>query len=598
MNDSSGARSRPARFAPLAALALLLATLVVLGTGGPSSALPCLPDIDPGCTGPTFTTYDATLTVTRTGGTPGTVSSDAPSGRSITCGSVCAVTDSQTTADTQGPPAASSWPTYTLTATGPAGYTPQWIGCDRVDAQNRCVVANDDWVLGTVVSVAWVDVTPPLLTFTPPAKIGPSSYLQANATDATGPVARYYWSADGGPFVAAGSSYSAGWLSSGTHTLRVYAVDAASLMSTVASATVVMDKSVSLVLGDLPAYVDGSAPTTLTFGTDDDVPTDGAHRTCSLDGGTPGPCTTPTTFTLPADTPEGAHELTVAVTDDVANLATATRTVTVDRTAPAVAITGGPDEGGTLSGPAAEVAFTATDLTLATVTCAVDAQAPTDCAGAGKVAVGDLPDGAHSVTVTATDQVGHTTTVVRHFTRTHLTPSMSVAATPATYGETSTFTVTLPAAATGTITIRSGSLELCAAQVHDGVATCAAGGTLAAGTHALTAVYSGDAVYASGTHDFDATWGRAATTTATHPGKSVTRRHHAVLLVATVGPGAPGKVVFSERGHRLCSARVVKGTAACSTSTKLPVGVHKVLARYSGSANYLPSQGRTSFRIR
>jgi hypothetical protein len=511
---------------------------------------------------------------------------------------VCSVTDSQTTLDTQGPPAASSWPTYTLTATGPAGYTPQWTGCDAVDAQHRCVVANDDWVLGTVVSVAWVDVTPPVVTFTPPAKVGPSSYLQATAIDAAGPIAHYYWSADGGGYVPAGSSYSAGWMSSGTHTLSVYAVDSAGLMSTTVSGTFVMDKSVSLTLGDLPTYVDGSAPTTLTFSTDGDVPSDGSHRTCTLDGGAAGPCTTPTSFTLPADASEGTHELSVTVLDDVSNLATGSRTVYVDRTVPTVQITGGPEEGGTLTTGATDVTFTAQDVALAGVTCAIDAQAPADCGTAGLVHLGDLPDGAHSVTITATDWVGHTTTVVRHFTRAHLAPVMSVTATPATYGESSTFTVTLPAGATGTITIKSGQVELCAAQVHDGAGSCSAGEDLGAGSHALTAVYSGDGTYASGSQGFDATWAKAATTTAAHPGKAVTRRHHAVLLVATVTQPAPGKVVFSEHGHTLCSAKVIRGTAACSTSTKLPAGVHKVLARYSGSANYLASQARTSFRIR
>jgi hypothetical protein len=79
------------------------------------------------------------------------------------------------------------------------------------------------------------------------------------------------------------------------------------------------------------------------------------------------------------------------------------------------------------------------------------------------------------------------------------TITLTSSANPAAYGQTITLTATVsPSSATGTVTFKDGSNVLISAGLTNGVATVAIQ-LLASGSHALTAVYSGDANDSAGT---------------------------------------------------------------------------------------------------
>ncbi|MDA8240204.1 MAG: Ig-like domain repeat protein [Nitrospiraceae bacterium] len=79
--------------------------------------------------------------------------------------------------------------------------------------------------------------------------------------------------------------------------------------------------------------------------------------------------------------------------------------------------------------------------------------------------------------------------------KTSTTTALATAVNPSTVGQMVTLTATVsPSAATGTVTFMDGSTTLGTAAVNGGIATFATA-ALAAGTHPITAIYSGDPNY-------------------------------------------------------------------------------------------------------
>ncbi|MEZ4403199.1 MAG: Ig-like domain-containing protein [Kofleriaceae bacterium] len=139
-----------------------------------------------------------------------------------------------------------------------------------------------------------------------------------------------------------------------------------------------------------------------------------AGTTALLDGATP---ITPG-FQVAA---EGAHSLTVTATDRAGASATATRTFTVDSTAPVITLTA-PTEGSFVRGPVT-LTFAATDANAGTVVTATVDGAPVTSPHAVTA------EGAHTLIVNATDAAGNAAaTVTRHFTIDNTPPVISVSA--------------------------------------------------------------------------------------------------------------------------------------------------------------------------
>jgi YVTN family beta-propeller protein len=171
---------------------------------------------------------------------------------------------------------------------------------------------------------------------------------------------------------------------------------------------------------------------------------------------------------------------------------------------------------------------------------------------------------------------------------------------PSTFGQKVTFTATVAPAGGGTITFSNGSTALCRAvpltQVSGSKyqATCTTG-TLAAGRRMITAVYPGDASYATSVGTITQTITRAPTalTASIRPSP-----HQAITLTATLtASGRPlsGQPVSFSTGHtHLCTPHTsTRGVATCVLTgpQTLLAEQHKdtIRASYPGNTSYQPS---------
>jgi hypothetical protein len=194
--------------------------------------------------------------------------------------------------------------------------------------------------------------------------------------------------------------------------------------------------------------------------------------------------------------------------------------------------------------------------------------------------------------------------------------AITVTSTPAstTYGTTVTLAVGgLDAvdgdrpAPTGTVEFRAGGKVLCTATLP--ATSCDVSG-LAAGTHSVTAVYSGDGRYEGSTAvAVDLTVRKAATTIT--PGTSdptdpsgpsdpsgpgtdttvtVTHGETTTLGSPNVPKDATGTIDYvTDDGTVLCTATLPDTT--CDVPADLAGGTYRVHARYSGDDNYEPAEG-------
>ncbi|TDD64718.1 hypothetical protein E1262_27360 [Jiangella aurantiaca] len=166
-----------------------------------------------------------------------------------------------------------------------------------------------------------------------------------------------------------------------------------------------------------------------------------------------------------------------------------------------------------------------------------------------------------------------------------------------TYGTPVEVSATVsPAGATGTITFGTAGGARCEATVTDGAASCSLG-VLDAGTHEVSAAYSGDAEYAPSTGTGRVTVRRAPAWFAAAAADDTVPAGEPVLLTATLAPAATGDVRFTSRGTTLCVAVVEDGAASCETAADLKPGPYSVVAYYDGDANHLPDQARFVVRV-
>ncbi|MGZ4371073.1 MAG: choice-of-anchor D domain-containing protein, partial [Gaiellaceae bacterium] len=132
--------------------------------------------------------------------------------------------------------------------------------------------------------------------------------------------------------------------------------------------------------------------------------TDGtATFECKLDGGAFAACTSPDTINALAD---GSHTFSVRARDPAGNIDAAppTRTWTVDTTAPATTLSGGPAQGSTVSAKSATFSFSSTDGT-ATFECSFDGGSFAACTSPDTINA--LADGSHTFSVRARDPAGN-----------------------------------------------------------------------------------------------------------------------------------------------------------------------------------------------
>jgi hypothetical protein len=179
-------------------------------------------------------------------------------------------------------------------------------------------------------------------------------------------------------------------------------------------------------------------------------------------------------------------------------------------------------------------------------------------------------------------------------------PSTSTAVSstlnPSTFGQSVTFTANVVAAgaATGTVTFRDGSTVLATVPLSSGQASLNTS-ALTAGSHSITASYSGDMRFLGSTSAVLVEMvNKAQTATAVSTSVTPSIFNQGVTLTATVGAISPesaistGTVTFKDGNATLGTGNLSSGTATFTTSL-LAVGSHSISAVYVGDSNFIGS---------
>ncbi|WP_433983839.1 Ig-like domain repeat protein [Tunturiibacter empetritectus] len=174
---------------------------------------------------------------------------------------------------------------------------------------------------------------------------------------------------------------------------------------------------------------------------------------------------------------------------------------------------------------------------------------------------------------------------------------------PSNYGQSVTFTATVPSGVTGTVQFTDGTTVLGTATLSGTTATSTTT-TLAVGTHPVTAVYSGDTNYNPATSAIDnQVVGQAGTTTTVASSLNPSAFMQSVTFTATVAPTAgatlpTGTVQFSVDGTNLGIPVTLNSGMATYTISTLAVGLHTVAAVYTPDTNSLTgSNGSVSQQV-
>ncbi|MFI5285087.1 MAG: beta strand repeat-containing protein [Candidatus Dormibacteria bacterium] len=236
-------------------------------------------------------------------------------------------------------------------------------------------------------------------------------------------------------------------------------------------------------------------------------------------------------------------------------------------------------EAGLPAGAVGTVTFTSGGSTLCTALLPA-----TSCQTSATLGAGTYP-----VTATYSGDTDYQGTIATgaSFVVTRTDPVFTESAAPASipYGTADTLSTTgLPADATGTVTFTSGGSTLCIAALP--ATSCDTSTSLAPGTYAVTATYSGDSNYNGATvsgASFVVTKADTAMTESAAPA-SIAYGSQDTLSVAGLPGDATGTVTFTSGGSTLCVAALP--AISCQTATTLVPGTYPVTAVYAGDANY------------
>jgi hypothetical protein len=218
--------------------------------------------------------------------------------------------------------------------------------------------------------------------------------------------------------------------------------------------------------------------------------------------------------------------------------------------------------------------------------------------GSGNASFGPLafpvPVGQGVITSTATSPAGDTSefsqcsaAIAAGATSTALASSLN----PSTVGQSVTFTATVTGASpTGTVQFKDGAANLGSAVALSGNVATLTTSALAQGSHAITAVYGGDANNATSTspvvNQIVNSAGAGATTTALTSSQNPSTLGQAVTFTATVSGATPtGTVQFFDGASSLGTAAVGGGSVATLTTSALAQGTHTITATYGGDVN-------------
>jgi hypothetical protein len=166
---------------------------------------------------------------------------------------------------------------------------------------------------------------------------------------------------------------------------------------------------------------------------------------------------------------------------------------------------------------------------------------------------------------------------------------------PSAYGQSVTFTaqvVSLTAGVpTGTVTFYDGASTLGTIALESNGYAWIATSALSIGTHAITAFYSGDALYLGSSNGVLQVVSSAPTSTGLVSSPNPSAYGRSVTFTASVssGGGTPAGTVTFLNGATSMGTATLSGGQAALTTAALSGGVHAVTAVYGGSANFAGS---------
>lgn len=211
--------------------------------------------------------------------------------------------------------------------------------------------------------------------------------------------------------------------------------------------------------------------------------------------------------------------------------------------------------------------------------------------GVAKLATTALAAGNHSITAAYSGDVANLASTSAAVAETILAASsvaLSSSATAIPAGQGISFTATVSGAApTGTVQFMDAGANLGAPVALSGTVAILSTNALAtAGSHAITAAYSGDAANApSSSPALTVTVTPAASSVSIAASASSITAGQSVTFTATVRGAAPtGTVRFQDGGTALGTSTLSGGVATWTTAA-LGVGSHAIAAVYSGDAN-------------
>jgi hypothetical protein len=318
------------------------------------------------------------------------------------------------------------------------------------------------------------------------------------------------------------------------------------------------------------------------------VPTNGAAAT-----GT-GAVATLTTSTLPV----GTDSITVSYPGDPSNQpgTGGPAIVQVAMASPALAITSSvnPSVSGTLvtftatlssgDSPSGTVKFLdgATTLGIGTVS-----------GGVATYATNSLSVGTHSITASYGGDANNNTVTSSALSQVvnKGAPTLSVSSSenPSLYGDSVTFTASLPANATGTIIFKDGAATIGSGNLSGGSATFTTSG-LSVGTHSIAASYTGDSNYSAAISSvLSQVVNKAPITLSVISSLNPSHYNQSVILTVTgssSGAVPTGSVTITEGGNSLGTLTLTPTGEAAITTNTLAAGIHHFTFTYNGDGNY------------
>jgi hypothetical protein len=183
------------------------------------------------------------------------------------------------------------------------------------------------------------------------------------------------------------------------------------------------------------------------------------------------------------------------------------------------------------------------------------------------------------------------------------TTTISLATNPSVVGQSVTLTASVspvtPATGTpgGTVQFKDAGVDIGSPVPLTSGSAALSTAFSSTGSHAITAVYSGDATFNASTGAATQTVNKATTTTAVASDVNPSSFGQVVTFTATVTPVAPGAgtpggtVQFRDNGVDLGAPVTLADGCASFTTSSLTTGTHNINAVYSGDANFIASNG-------